>query len=192
MKKENYIEPKVINNQYVISESVTGGYLNRGEWAHYQVTTTWNKKLELISVMTERDNFSGWFNVNGTVKKSTDFPPNIPGKSGYGDWDFHGRRTVRAVNRHLECIQIYLGMKTIESSKKSKFIYRQYPDWDIDIGEIELTKQGTPNLKNVGSSRYMPATKWTPEKEKLVAEYNINRDKYIKEKDRLFKAIFGD
>jgi hypothetical protein len=182
MKKNKYIIPEIKNKQYIFSESVCGGYLQNSSWAFYDIVSSWNKDLKMLKIEIEKKDVTNFFDKEGKLKKDN-FGLNE------GEFNFHKNRVLRARNRHLECLKIFLGISKLEEIQQKKFIYRKYYDWDIEIGELSITKKGEPNIKE---SRSMVSTEWTKEKEQLVKEYNENRAKYKKEEKRLDQLIFGE
>jgi hypothetical protein len=185
---EKYIEPKVKNGLYIFTETLCGGYLNRGQNASYTYETTWNKDLQLIKITADGTDVGYFFDDKGKLRKDIEKYGN-----GKGNLDFSifGIPSLRARNRHLKYLKIFLGLQPKEEVKEEKFIYRDNGWWanSIEIGEKEVTQKGSPNF---GNCRFMSWVKWSEEKEKLAKEYNRIQQEKTKELTKLHKLIFGE
>ncbi len=182
----DYFEPEIINGNYIFEEEVNGGYGCRSSCYYYKIITKWSKDLKLIFFEIGRENWLPLFTKEGKIKYK-----KIKCREKLGFNSFHYHRAIRAHNRHLKYLRIYLKLDPTEQDKKKTFIYRRYYDSELMIQEIKLTKKGTPNFKEI-SCQSCPIVEVTPEKIKLVEEYNKKINEWNKERNKLFDKIFKE
>jgi hypothetical protein len=193
---KDYLTPKTLENgNYEFSETVTTGYLNRGDWAYSNIVSIWNKGLNLISIIIDNKNVTYFFDKNGKLRKDIKIQEGKTYSDRHraeGDSLFTEERwrVLSARNRHFISLKVYLGLEKPEESKKKKFIFIDNGWWSsnlIEVREKELTKKGTPNFS---TARYMSWVEWSLEKEQLALEYNKIQKELEQKKAELFHKIF--
>lgn len=181
-------KPEIVNNNYRFTEILCGGYISRGSYDSITVITIWDKNLNLLELNINDKDMLIFFNEKGKLKKLPKWQPMGNKNIGDLDYDLYGRTAVRAKNRHLKWLRIYLGLDKEPVTKTGKFIVRYSYKANLYLTEKLLTKKGTPNF---GNQRYILWTVDTPEKRKIAKEYNEKKkqfDKYEKDViDKLFK-----
>lgn len=176
---------------YQFSETLVGGYLQRGSYSHNTIVSEWTKDFKLVKfTINDRDNLY-FFDAKGKLRKDIKKPEK--GKF-HSEGDFYfgldGGTAIRAYNRHLASLKVFFGLEKLEEIKKAKFIYRTYWDGKIMGRELPLTKTGAPNFKELGRQK-IPIVPYTEEGAKLGKEYNEKLEAWEKERRRLTDLIFG-
>jgi hypothetical protein len=178
----NILEPEIKNKTYTFAESVNGGYTQRSSYLSHRIVSVWNKQLELLEFTIDDVDMLPIFNKDGKPIKKNEVSNNY-------ELDYQYHRAICARNRHLKSLKIYLGLEKKEEIKTGIFIWRPSRDWKIEIGKLDLNKDGTPKF----AVHNMLYTKATEDKVKLAEEYNVLLRDFEKERDRLKKLIFdGD
>ena len=187
-----YFEPvKLKNGNFLFQETLDGGYLNRGSRWTNTIVSEWTKDLKLVKFTINDKDDLYFFDKNGKLRKDIKIPEKEKlNSNGDANFALDNRIAIRAKNRHLKYLKIYLGIEKVKEKKTVKVIYRNYSWWSnkIKIAEKELTKKGTPNF---GNCRYIRWIKWTPEKEKLVKELNAKIKEMEQWKSNMTIKIFG-
>ncbi len=137
---------KLSNGTYEYYDNVNGGYLNRGQCAYYDITSIWNKDLELLSLIVDGEDFIYIKKDKNQHKSKKEIIQE--NKSLSNMWDFHYMRAIRGKNRHLKLLRIDLGLDNVEEIKKEAYVYRDYFHGEICTSERELTKKELLNLKD--------------------------------------------
>jgi len=182
------LEPTIEKDKFIFKENVCGGYLQNSLWANYWIKTVWNKDLQLLEITIDGKNVLYFFDKNGKLRKEIK-EADLYQIKNEGDWDFsfHKNRALRAKNRHLKYLKIYLGLEKFKEIKKKIFIYHPYYHSDLRIAEKELTKKGTPKF----NEHNVPYTEETPEKRKIAEEFNKKYEKWKKYKNKVLQKLFG-
>ena len=178
------MEPTIKDKNYYFSEEMNQGIVNGSTPSYAEVSTLWKKDLTLLEVCFENKNIIDRF-IGNKLDKERKKQPNY--KESYEKYE--NNRAIRAINRHLKYLKLYLGLIKAPEVKTDRFIYRSYYDSQINVADIKLTNKGTPNFKSMGCQK-MPITKCTDEKLLLAKEYNAKREYWKKEKRRLRELIF--
>lgn len=180
-------KPTIKNNQYIFCEYVCGGYLQRGNYAHYDIKTTWTKELKLISFIIDNDDMMPLFRNDKVIKKID--IEKLEKKFKKWDLKFHYHRAIRAKNRHLKWLKISLGLeKEPEPDKPEKYICDPWNAYfEMRIYDIGKTKKGELKVSDL-PYRHSSHVKATKEKIKLMEEYN----KTLKIMKEIREKIFSE
>jgi hypothetical protein len=182
-----YFEPEIKGGLFVFTETLCSGYLNRGTYAYYTYTTSWTQDLNMIKITAEGKDIGYMFDENGKLKHLQKF------NNGKGDLYFslYGIPALRAKNRHLKYLRIYLGKDKLVNQKNMIVIYRDNGWWSnkMEISDLPVTKQGKPNF---GNRRFVSWTEWTLEKEKLANDYNALCLEYENRKKEICSKLFKE
>jgi hypothetical protein len=175
-----YFEPeKLENGNYLFSEDVNGGYINRGQCAYYNIKTEWNDKLELIFCAVDDDIYTKYFNINGKFNN----------KEVEKHYLYHFNRMKLGINRHLKYLKIYLGHEKLQEEVTIPVFYRGWwPNTEVSLTKVVFSKAGTPKIDG-----YRTSFDWvraTEEKAELVDQYNKLVRDYLKAEKELRAKIF--
>ena len=87
-------------------------------------------------------------------------------------------------------MKIFLGLATAEPEQKEKVIIREYPGFQLRIRELVIGKNGGYNSRASGTPPSARVTKYTPEKEALMNDFNRALVEYQQLERSLLGRIF--
>lgn len=190
-----YFEPKIEGDKFVFTETLIGGYLQRGSYSSHDIKSIWNNKLELLDMKIDRKSVAYFFDKNVKLRKDIkgDDLSSFQTKGDF-DFSFHKRRAIRARNRHLKYLKIFLGLeKRQEPPEQENYITTGWASLTsvLKFKKLSQTKKGKPNRKELDRPKYTQYTKETLKKKQLAEEYNIKLELFMKYRNKIFEELFG-
>lgn len=191
-----YFEPTIEDGKFIFQEILAGGYINRGSYASYNIISIWNNKLELLDITIDKKSVVYFFDKDGKLRKDIkgDDLSSFQTKGDF-EFSFHKRRAIRARNRHLKYLKIFLGLEPRPKLPETQsYITTGWAGFtsELKFKSLSQTKKGKPNRKELNRPKYTQYTKETLKKKQLAIEYNRRLELFMEYRNKVFKELFGE
>ena len=172
---------KEVENRYQTSETVNGGYLNRGACAYYTYIITWDKNYRMIKFLFDDKDLTD-LALFGVDESSELYK--------YRKFEY-GKMKV-AIPRHLKALKIFTGDLAKPEEKKSiKLIYQRGYHENLSIGEVTNVSDKRLTIGSYYTGDFK-AVDCTPEMEEIAIEFIKKYNEFQKYRSGVMLKLFNN